>query len=235
MSAFSRSDHWTEYELVSLNGSLRPFADVAARPKTIFVVPYHYGGVMSGFELITITFSFVLGLGVAQILRSVAYVVREKDQFRLHWIPLTTAALVLAFMIQFWFALFIVDSFLDSWNWPVYCILLILAIIIFLSGATALPAPASRRTTDLIEDFNTRGKVSLLFFAAYFVGWDIVAVMFWRPRMELLAAVNIIMATLSVAAYAIQKPRVRALLHGALIALTIYGMIYVWATPSLDW
>ena len=34
---------------------------------------------MSGFELITITFSFVLGLGVAQILSSVAYVVREKE------------------------------------------------------------------------------------------------------------------------------------------------------------
>ena len=34
---------------------------------------------MSGFELITITFFFVLGLGVAQILSSVAYVVRDKE------------------------------------------------------------------------------------------------------------------------------------------------------------
>jgi hypothetical protein len=190
---------------------------------------------VSGFELITITFSFILGLGVAQILRSVANVGREKDQFRLHWIPLTMAALVLAFMIQFWFALFVVDSFFDSWTWPVYIILLSLAIIIFLAGATVLPAPASQRTTDLIDDFNYRGKISLLFFAAYFLGWDVLAVMFWGPRMGLLAAVNIAMAALSIAANVIERPRVREFLHGALIALTIYGMIYVWATPSLDW
>ena len=190
---------------------------------------------MSGFELITITFSFVLGLGVAQILSSVAYVVREKDEFRLHWIPLTMAAMILAFMIQFWFALFVVDSLIDGWNWLVYCILLCLAISIFLSGATVLPASGSTRTTDLIEDFNSRGNVSLLFFAAYFVGWDIVAVMYWGPRMGLLAIVNILMASLSIAAYVTERQRVRAVLHGALIALSIYGMIYVWASPSLDW
>jgi hypothetical protein len=190
---------------------------------------------MSGFELITITFSFILGLGVAQILHSVAHVVRERGQYRLHWIPLTMAALILAFMIQFWFALFVVDSLLDKWNWVVYSILLCLAIIIFLGGSTALPAPASSRASDLIDDFNTRGKVSLLFFAAYFLGWDIIAVMFWGPRMGLLASVNVIMAALSIAAYVAKQQRVRALLHGALIALTIYGMIGVWATPSLDW
>ena len=71
---------------------------------------------MSGFEIITITFSFILGLGVTQILRSVAYVAREKEQYRLHWIPLSMAAVVLLFQVQFWFALVVVDSFLDQWN-----------------------------------------------------------------------------------------------------------------------
>jgi len=42
---------------------------------------------VSGFEILTITFSFIVGLGVAQVLRSVAYVLREKGQIRLHWIP----------------------------------------------------------------------------------------------------------------------------------------------------
>jgi hypothetical protein len=125
-------------------------------------------------------------------------------------------------------------------------------------GATVLPPPASTRTSDLIEDFNSRGKVALVFFAAYFLGWDILAVMFWGPRMGLLAVVNlimatlsiaayiveqprarsllhVIMATLSIAAYIVEQPRARSLLHGALIVLTIFGMIGVWATPSLDW
>jgi len=190
---------------------------------------------VSGFELITITFSFILGLGVAQILRSVANVVREKDQFRLHWIPLTTVALILAFMIQFWFALFVVNSFLDSWNWLVYSILLILAFIIFLSGATVLPEPASQRTTDLFDDFNSRGKVSLLFFAVYFLGWNVLAVIFWRPGMALLSITNIVMATLSIAEYYSKRARTQALIHSALIALAVYGLVNVWTTPSLDW
>ena len=46
---------------------------------------------MSGFEILTITFSFIVGLGVAQVLRSVAHVVREKGQIRLHWIPFSVA------------------------------------------------------------------------------------------------------------------------------------------------
>lgn len=190
---------------------------------------------MSSFELITITFSFILGLGVAEILMAVAYVVRELNQYRLHWVPLSMAALVLAFQIQFWFALFVVDSLLDHWNWPVYSILLALAIIIFLSGATVLPPPGSPKASNLIEDFNTRGKISLLFFAAYFLGWDVLAVMFWGPRMGLLAAVNIIMATISITAYIIRHSRTRSLLHATLVAITIYGMIGVWATPTLDW
>jgi hypothetical protein len=86
---------------------------------------------MSGIETITITFSFILGLGVAHILESVAYAVRERARYRLHWIPLSTAALVLVFQVQFWFALIIVDSFLEHWNWPVYCVLLFLATSYF--------------------------------------------------------------------------------------------------------
>ena len=38
---------------------------------------------VSGFEILAITFSFIVGLGMAQVLQSVAYVVREKGQIRL--------------------------------------------------------------------------------------------------------------------------------------------------------
>ena len=125
---------------------------------------------MSVLEIITITFSIILGLGVTLILGSVANVVREREQHRLHWIPLSVAFLVLLFQVQFWFALVIVDSFLDKWNWTVYSVLLFLAVVIFLSGATVLPSEGSSKSTNLIEDFNARGKISLIFFALYFVG-----------------------------------------------------------------
>ena len=191
---------------------------------------------MSGFEIITITFSFILGLGMTQILRSVAYVVREREQYRIHWIPLSVAALILAFQIQYWFALVIVDSFLDQWSWPVYSVLLFLAIVIFLSGATVLPPSGSSKTSNLIEDFETRGKVCLLFFASYFIGWNVVAIMFWSlSDFVPLVIVNLVMATFLVLAFFVQNQRMRSLLHGSLIVITIYGLATVWATPSLEW
>lgn len=127
---------------------------------------------MSGFELLTITFSFIVGLGVAQVLRSVAYVVREYNQISLHWIPFSVAAIVLFFQVQFWFGLAVVNSLMVQWSWPVYILMLLLAIFIFLAGATVLPhSLSSLGERGLKEDFETRGRISLVFLALYLVGW----------------------------------------------------------------
>lgn len=172
---------------------------------------------------------------MTQILRSVAFVVREKEQYQLHWIPLSVAALILTFQLQFWFALVIVDSFLEQWSWSVYSVLLFLAIVIFLSGAMVLPPSGSSKTSNLIEDFDTRGRISLLFFGSYFIAWIVIAIMFWSLDFVPLVIVNFVMATIAVVAYFAQKPRIRSLRHCSMIVITVYGLAFVWATPSLEW
>jgi hypothetical protein len=189
---------------------------------------------MSGFEIITITFSFILGLGVTQILRAVAYVVREREQYQLHWIPISVATMVLLFQVQFWFALVIVDSFVGHWTWTVYGVLLSLAIIIFLSGATVLPPPGPSKTRNLIEDFATRGKISLVFLALYLLGWIVVAIMFWTEAFVHLVIVNSVMATIATIAFLAQNQKARSVLHGMLIVMMIYGLVTVWTPPSLE-
>ena len=190
---------------------------------------------MSGFEILTITFSFIVGLGVAQVLRSVAYVVREKGQIRLHWIPFSVAALVLFFQIQFWFGLAVVNSFIDQWSWPSYGLMLMLAIFIFLSGATVLPhSLTSLGERDLMEDFETRGRISLVFLALYLVGWIGVGMLFWKPEMWHLVLVNGLMAIVLLLTYGAPNARARTALHLVLIAMTIYGALTVWTTPSLE-
>jgi len=189
---------------------------------------------VSGFEILTITFSFVVGLGVAHVLQSVANVVREKGQMRLHWVPFSVAAMVLFFQIQFWFGLTVVNSLMNQWSWPVYSLMLMLAILIFLSGATVLPPVTSLRERSLMEDFQTRGRVSLIFLALYLVGWIGVGILFWIPELWHLALVNGLMAIVLVVTYGANSARARTGLHLALLAMTLYGALTVWTTPSLE-
>ncbi len=58
-----------------------------------------------------------------------------------------------------------------------------------------------------MEDFETRGEISLLFFASYFIGWIVIAMMFWSSDFEQLVVVNLIMAITAVVAFFAQKPR----------------------------
>jgi hypothetical protein len=190
---------------------------------------------LSSFEILTITFSFIVGLGVAQVLRSIAYIVREFRQIRLHWIPFSVAAQILFFQVQFWFALSVVNSLMDRWSWSVYASLLLLAIFIFLAGAAVLPhSLTSLGERGLKEDFDTRGQVSLIFLALYLAGWIGLGIMFWIPELWHLALVNGSYALLALVIFWISNARVRAVLHMLLIVITVYGSLTVWTTPSLE-
>jgi hypothetical protein len=190
---------------------------------------------VSAFEILTITFSFIVGLGVAQVLRSIAYMVREFRQIRLHWIPFSVAAQILFFQVQFWFALSVVNSLMTQWSWSVYISMLLLAIFIFLAGATVLPhSLTSLGERGLEEDFETRGRVSLIFLTLYLAGWIGVGVMFWIPELWQLALVNGLYALIALIIFWASNSRVRAALHVFLIVVTIYGSLTVWTTPSLE-
>ena len=190
---------------------------------------------MSAFEILTITFSFIVGLGVAQVLRSIAYMVREFRQIKLHWIPFSVAAQILFFQVQFWFALSVVNSLMSQWSWSVYVSMLLLAIFIFLAGATVLPhSLTSLGGRGLKEDFETRGRVSLLFLALYLAGWIGVGIMFWIPELWHLALVNGLYALLALVIFWASNSRARAALHVFLVAITLYGSLTVWTTPSLE-
>jgi hypothetical protein len=190
---------------------------------------------VSAFEILTITFSFIVGLGVAQVLRSIAYMVREFRQIRLHWIPFAVAAQILFFQVQFWFGLSVVNSLMTHWSWSVYVSMLSLAILVFLAGATVLPhSLTSLGERSLQEDFETRGRVSLIFLALYLAGWIGIGIMFWVPHLWHLALVNGLYALVALVIFWVSSSRARVALHLLLIVVTIYGSLTVWTTPSLE-
>lgn len=187
---------------------------------------------MSGFEIITITFSFVVGLGMAQMLRSIGYVVREREEVSWHWMPFFAAALILFFQIQFWFGLAVINSVLENWTWSVYSLVFAAAVLIFLAGATVLAPPGSPTAHRLRDDFQHRGRISLLFLAAYLVSWMGIGIMFWRPGFWLLMVVNGTLALLLAIAYVTRRWEVP--LYLVIAAVTVFGGLTVWTAPDLQ-
>ena len=187
---------------------------------------------MSGFEIITITFSFVVGLGMAQMLRSIGYVVREREEVSWHWMPFFAAALILFFQIQFWFGLAVINSVLENWTWSVYSLVFAAAVLIFLAGATVLAPPGSPTAHRLRDDFQHRGRISLLFLAAYLVSWMGIGIMFWQPGFWLLMVVNGTLALLLAIAYVARRWVVP--LYLVIAAVTVFGGLTVWTAPDLQ-
>ena len=113
---------------------------------------------MSEFELITITYSFVLGLGIAQILSAASAALRNRSERPLHWLPLAVAASIFLFHVQYWFVLGDFDlNLIDDWTWGTYGPFLALAVVLFMSGGIVLPAPGAETGESLIHDFEDSG------------------------------------------------------------------------------
>jgi hypothetical protein len=183
--------------------------------------------------LVTITFSFVLGLGVAQILSAASSAVRERDDHPLHWKPFLFAFCIFVLHVQFWFALFLLDTRIPSWSWGFYAPLLLLAVILFMGGGIVLPPAGSHAGESLRDDFEQRGRASILFLIAYVLGW--IPLNIWLDGTWQSAGLffNLVVAADLAVAYWARSARTRNLASMALAALVAYGVLFVWSTPDV--
>lgn len=188
---------------------------------------------MSDFELITITFSFILGLGVAQILTATSAAVRKRREHPLHWLPLAFAASIFLFHIQYWFVLFDFDlNLITQWTWLTYGPFLAVAVILFLSGGLVLPSSGTEAQGSLINDFEKNGKLSLLFLAAYILAWVPANARANDSWLGPAVWVNIGMTVPLLATYYARNQTVRNLAAVLFFLAQAYAMLFVWSTPS---
>lgn len=188
---------------------------------------------MSEFEIITLTYSFVLGLGIAQILSAASAALRNRRRRPLHWLPLTFAASIFFMHIQYWFVLIDLDTnVIDAWTWGTYGPLLGLAVVLFLSGGIVLPTPGADDCDSLIDDFEKNGKLSLLLVAAYLLFW--VPVNTWWDGNWLGIGVwfNIGLTIPLVVAYYARNVTLRNAAATIFFFAQAYGLLFVWSNPT---
>lgn len=188
---------------------------------------------MSDFELITITFSFILGLGIAQILGAASLAVRNRGRRPLHWLPLAFAASIFLFHIQYWFVLFDYDAHvIDSWSWATYGPFLALAVVLFLSGGIVLPHAGTEAGASLSEDFDASGKLSLLFLVAYILAW--VPANAWGNGNWVNAGVwfNLALSLPLLVCYFARRAPLRNLAAIVFFVGQAVGLLFVWSAPA---
>ena len=123
---------------------------------------------MDGFEFISVAISFVLGLGVTSILLSALNVFRRRDEMHLHWIPLTWAAIIFLWHLHYWWALLEMDTLVEVWTPKEFVVLILMAVLLFVSGGLILPGSSSHSRQNLIEEFDRNGRWALICLSAYF-------------------------------------------------------------------
>ena len=185
---------------------------------------------LSGFEVVAITFSFVLGLGIAQLLNSLSLVLRARRRRRLDWLPLAYATSILLFQIQYWFALFFVNTRVTEWSWLIYGWLLFLSILLFLAGGLVLPH-GETEGGDLLTDFESEGRLSVLLVSGYVAGWIPLNAYLDGTWFSGGVYFNALVTIVLLAAYFPHSFRLRRGASVVFFLLQAYGLGFIWSTP----
>lgn len=187
---------------------------------------------MSDIELVTLTYSFVLGLGIAQILAAASAAIRDRRQRPLHWLPLAFAAAIFLLHIQYWFVLSDYDAYvIGDWTWASYGAFLLVAVVLFLAGGVVLPTPGAESSDPLIDDFEKNGKLSLLFVAAYQLCW-VPGNAMWDGWLNIAVWYNLALTVPLLLAYFARPGNLRNAAACLYFAALAFAMLFIWSTPA---
>jgi len=190
---------------------------------------------MSQFEIIAITLSFIVGLGIAQLLTSFGEAVRSRFDHPLHWMPFAWGVPILLLSVQYWFALFDLDSTIGDWSWFWYLQMLVLAMTLFMAATLILPPRESTAKGGLLQDFTTHGRFSLLALIVYLLGWmPANTVMNNGNFLDLANMANAAMSVPALIAYRSRSNRiwiVSTVVFYVIFAITFFGL---YSTPGSE-
>ena len=178
---------------------------------------------MTSFEYFSVALSLVLGLGITQLLLGVLRVFRTQGRQKIHWIPLTWAAAIFIWQIQYWWALFELHTLMESWTQGGFVLLLASAILLFISGALVLPASESQQSNELLTYFRDDGKWALLALVAYsaislWVNW----LLYGRSPLNDVTALLIAFSALALTAFFFARTRSLGIITILFFVLTVY-------------
>lgn len=122
----------------------------------------------SAFDHLRAALLLVLGLGITQLLSAMTAAFRVRRRLGFHWIPLTWAAVVFAWQMQFLWAIFELRGATPVWTPLRFGLLLAMALLLFVAGSLVAPSASPEEPPQTWDQFQKDGRWALLCLSAYF-------------------------------------------------------------------
>ncbi len=103
---------------------------------------------ISAFEYITILISIILGLGITQLLSSIAEAFHHQHKVKLYAPHTIWVVLILFLHVQEWFIIYELKSF-PVWKLPTFLFIILYPIALFLCAKLVFPLNLADETLDL--------------------------------------------------------------------------------------
>lgn len=179
---------------------------------------------METFRWISVILSMILGLGIARLLASAVAIFRARGSATLDWVPMVWAAAIFIQQIAFWWSLEEAASRLPAWTLPVFLMLVLLVLALFLAASLVLPGEMS--AGDRLEShFHRDGRWALLALAAFNLVVIVADWVIWGsgPLSEAVR-INVALTVVPLAGF-LGSRRVQAIAALAYMAIIIWGVI----------
>jgi len=181
------------------------------------------------FRWLAVTFSMVLGLGVARVLSGVVAVFKSRHHAEIDWVPLVWGAATFVLQVQFWWALIELPAYSPEWTLGHFLVVLGIPLMLFAAAAIILPSTELGQGESHRELFQRDGRWGLVCLSAYAALAILVdALLFGEP---LLSRTNAyLFGELTLPLLFLMVPT-----HGLKHTLTVgYLILVVWASLELS-
>ncbi len=124
---------------------------------------------MTEWEFISVALSLILGLAVALVLTGALATFRARRRTELSSVAIAWTAYIFVSQLQYWWGPVRALDSLERISGPVFTLMILLAVLLFLAGGVILPSDASHFPSNLSEYFAEDGRWGVLTYCVYWL------------------------------------------------------------------
>jgi hypothetical protein len=169
--------------------------------------------------------SIVIGIGLTEMFGNFHKLIRNRARVTWDWLPVAWAATLLILVINYWWGLYLgAVGLKDVRNAAEFGLVLVPAVLLFLSTASVLPNFADTQTWDMHLHYGEQRRTFILTFMLYQCSTWATALMIGTFRWDLVGLQRAIILALLVGLMFINRRKLDWIVVGLIMAVLIFRL-----------